>query len=942
MSQAISAAPAAVNPLRVKIAGMDCGSCAMTIENSMRQLPGVEAVTVSFTTESMELTGSPTLASIEQRLKELGYRIASDAPQPESRPAEVHGAAGFLRFLWKQRQLRVALVIAIAVLAGIPLLAGAPEIAGVAPLDLLFSLAVVVAGTPVFLKGMRALIFARRVTIDLLMAVASAGALGIGEFGEAATVILLFTLGEALEAYSAERARGSLRSLISLQPQEATVLREHRGGHGEHTDHAHDEHAGCGHEGHDHGAHDEHAGCDHEGHDHGAHATTTHDHDDHAGHGHASHGHAHHDHDDHEGHDHGAHDHDDHAGHGHEHGRAHSHRHTPASSATHAAHAGCGHDHDHGDHGGHGHEHAAHRHATHDHDEHAGCDHGDHDHHAHAGHGNGEHAHDHDDHAHEHEHGHAHGAPAAAAKAHDDGDVHIHQVILPVAEVAVGDTVLVRPGQRIPVDGEITRGQSSINQAAVTGESVPVPRDVGDEVMAGTVNGEGAIEVRVTRPAGDATIARIARLVEQAQSQRSPAERFIDRFARYYTPAVVLLAALVVAVPVLAFGQPLLQTADGTFGWLYRGLALLIIACPCALVISIPVTVVSGLTRLANLGVLVKGGAQLDRLADVRAVAFDKTGTLTHGRPQVTAMAGRDCAHEEAATDDCESCEDLVALAASVERASEHPVAHAIIAEATQRQVQHRYQTSGAVTAHAGRGISGQLGNGMNIAVGSDALVAAAGSGFGHLSCQAENARTAGNTVMYVARNDDVIGFIGVQDEIREASRTALQELHRSDTPVAAVMLTGDNPQAAARVAERIGYIDDVRAGLLPEQKLQAIEELRQRYGVVAMVGDGINDAPALARADVGIAMGAGTAQAMETADVVLMQDDISHVPMALRLARKSRTLVKQNIALSLGLKLAFLALAIPGIATLWMAVLADVGATMLVTLNGMRVLRER
>jgi Cd2+/Zn2+-exporting ATPase len=445
----------------------------------------------------------------------------------------------------------------------------------------------------------------------------------------------------------------------------------------------------------------------------------------------------------------------------------------------------------------------------------------------------------------------------------------------------------------------------------------------------------------VTRPAGDATIARIARLVEQAQSQKSPAERFIDRFARYYTPAVVLLAALVIALPVLAFGQPLLDTADGTHGWLYRGLALLIIACPCALVISIPVTVVSALTRLAHLGVLVKGGAQLDRLADVRAVAFDKTGTLTYGRPQVTALSGHDCDHPQEQTRECSSCEDVVALAASVERSSEHPVAHAIVAAATERKVQHRYQPAGAVTAHAGRGISGQLGNGMKVAVGSDALVATDPKRHESLSQKAGTARDAGHTVMYVSRDDKVIGFIGVQDEIREASRNALQQLHESGSPVAAIMLTGDNPQAAERVAQRIGYIDDVRAGLLPEDKLTAIESLRERYGTVAMVGDGINDAPALARADVGIAMGAGTAQAMETADVVLMQDDISHVPMALRLSRRCRTLVKQNIALSLGLKLVFLALAIPGITTLWMAVLADVGATMLVTLNGMRVLRE-
>jgi Cd2+/Zn2+-exporting ATPase len=429
--------------------------------------------------------------------------------------------------------------------------------------------------------------------------------------------------------------------------------------------------------------------------------------------------------------------------------------------------------------------------------------------------------------------------------------------------------------------------------------------------------------------------------VEQAQAQRSPAERFIDRFARYYTPAVVALALLVVAVPVLGFGQPLLDSANGTHGWLYRALALLIVACPCALVISIPVTVVSSLTRLANLGVLVKGGAQLDRLADVRAVAFDKTGTLTHGRPQVTAVLSGECAHREEVRTDCERCDDVVALAASVERSSEHPVAHAIVAAASARRIQHRYQPAGEVTAHAGRGVVGQLGNGVKVAVGSDALFGANTDGHRQLATHANGARDAGHTVMYVARDDQVIGYIGVQDEIRDASRHALAQLHESSPTVAAVMLTGDNPQAANRVAQRVGYIDDIRAGLLPEQKLKAIEELHSRYGTVAMVGDGINDAPALARADIGIAMGAGTAQAMETADVVLMQDDISHVPLALRVARRSRTLVKQNIVLSLGLKLAFLALAIPGITTLWMAVLADVGATMLVTLNGMRVLRE-
>jgi Cd2+/Zn2+-exporting ATPase len=843
----------------------------MTIENSMRQLPGVLAVSVSFTTESMEISGNVPLPAIEQRLRELGYRVADNAPQAAPAPTpELHGAAGFLRFLWEQRRLRVALIIAAVVVLGIPVLAGAPPVLGIAALDLLFILAVVVAGAPIFVKGFRALIFARRITIDLLMAIAAVGAIGIGETGEAATVILLFTLGEALEAYSAERARGSLRSLMSLQPQEATVLREHRGEHADQSRLApppqeHD-HAGCGHDhGHDHGHHAHH---DHHGHAQGAH------HDAHAAHGHEHHSHAPHEH--HDQHRHAEHHEDGCGDHGHEHGHAHEHE-------------------------------ATHDHAADSHD-HGSCNHDDHGH---------------DD---------RHAAP---------GDVHYHQLVLPVDQVQVGETVLVRPGQRIPVDGEIVKGTSSVNQAAVTGESIPVPRAPGDEVMAGTVNGEGALEIRVTRPAGDATIARIARLVEQAQAERSPAERFIDRFARYYTPAVVALAALVVAVPVLGFGQPLLDSPDGTHGWLYRALALLIVACPCALVISIPVTVVSSLTRLANLGVLVKGGAQLDRLADVRAVAFDKTGTLTHGRPQVTTVRSGDCAHADDSTDDCERCDDVVALAASVERSSEHPVAHAIVAAASVRQLQHRYQPAGAVTAHAGRGVVGHLGNGMKIAVGGDAMFATNTAGHARLAQRANGARDAGHTVMFVARDDKVVGYIGVQDEIRDASRQALHELHESNPPVAAVMLTGDNPQAAARVAREVGLIDDVRSGLLPEQKLKAIEELHEKYGNVAMVGDGINDAPALARADVGIAMGAGTAQAMETADVVLMQDDISHVPLALRVARKSRLLVKQNIALSLGLKLAFLALAIPGITTLWMAVLADVGATMLVTLNGMRVLRE-
>ena len=765
----LAATEAAPEQLTVKIAGMDCGSCAMTIENSMRKLDGVEDVSVSFHTEKMELQGSVSEEVIEARLKELGYRIANDADNAPMVHIEHHGLSGFLHFLWEQPPLRMALFVTATMLLGIAIIpaAGIAPIAGIPALSILFGVGVLVAGAPVFVKGFRALIFAQRITIDLLMAIAAIGAIGIGETGEALTVILLFMLGEALEAYSAERARDSLRSLMALQPQEACVLEAHSDAH------------------------------DHSGHDHG---------------------------------DHSGHDHDD--------------------------------------------------------------------------------------------------------------EAHDRQVIRPVELVKVGDRVLVRPGQRIPVDGKVIKGISSINQAPITGEDIPVLKEVGDEVMAGTVNGEAALEVRVTRPSSEGTIARIAKLVEQAQAGRSPAERFIDRFARYYTPAVVVLAVLVVAIPVLAFGQPFLDLDDGTRGWMYRGLTLLIIACPCALVISIPVTVVSGLTRLAQLGVLVKSGALLDRLADIRIVAFDKTGTLTHGKPVVTAMQTSDCAHPAETFDDCEPCDDVIGKAAAVERASEHPVAHAIVAAAS-GDGKH-IAIADNVEAHPGKGVSGTADCGHKVAVGSSRLFHEDQEGWQDIAPHAAKAEQAGQTIMYVSHDDKVVGYIGVQDEIRGDTADALAELAAMDPPVRKVMLTGDNKQSARRVAGQISGIDEIRAELLPDAKLKAIEELSTDDSAIAMVGDGINDAPALARADIGIAMGGGgTAQAMETADVVLMQDDLSHVPLALRMGRASRAVIKQNIVLSLALKLVFLGLAIPGIATLWMAVVADVGATLLVTLNGMRLLRK-
>lgn len=749
------------SPLKVRIGGMDCGSCAMTIESSMRQLPGVQNASVSFTTETMDVYGDVSIDDIALRIKELGYQVVSENEASRAVSIEQRGLSGFLKFLWDQPHLRRAVLTTAAVLTGLVVLQGVSPVLGFEPLDILFAAAVLIAGAPVFLKGFRALVHARSITIDILMAIAAFGAIGIGATGEAVTVVLLFMLGEALEAYSAERARDSLRSLMALQPQEATVLRAHEDDHDHH-----------------------------------------------------------------------------------------------------------GHDHDH--------------------------------------------------------------------------EPHNHALTLPIEQVVIGDRVLVRPGQRIPVDGTIVSGTSSINQAPVTGESVPVIKTVTDDVMAGTVNGEAALEVNVTRLPSDGTIARIARLVEQAQAQRSPAERFVDRFARWYTPAVVALATFVAFVPVLFFGQPLMGYADGSSGWLYRGLALLIIACPCALVISIPVTMVSGLTRLAHLGVLVKGGAQLDRLADVTTVAFDKTGTLTYGLPKVTDIHAIDCSHEAGCESVCEHCDNLVTLAAMVERHSEHPVATAIVEEAKTRLAGVHLKTAKDVVAVPGQGVKGTLAGGARVAVGNAAMFDQHTEGGLDAQSSASVSQDNGNTIMYVAMDNKVLGYIGVQDQVRDATRYALAELEGLSPHVRTIMLTGDTRQSAQRVVDETPGIDSFKAGLLPDQKLAAIEDLKSDEGAVAMVGDGINDAPALASADIGIAMGGGgTAQAIETADVVLMQDDLSHVPMTLRVARKSRAIVKQNIVLSLGLKLAFLGLVIPGLSTLWMAVLADVGATLIVTLNGMRLLRE-
>jgi Cd2+/Zn2+-exporting ATPase len=506
-----------------------------------------------------------------------------------------------------------------------------------------------------------------------------------------------------------------------------------------------------------------------------------------------------------------------------------------------------------------------------------------------------------------------------------------HETRVPVNVLKIGETVLIKPGERVPVDGVILKGQSSINQAPITGESMPVPKVQRDEIFAGTVNGEGTLEVRVTRRAGDSMLSNIIHMVEEAHGRRAPSQRFVDRFAKIYTPAVVIAALLFAILPPLLLNLP-----DGTHGWLYRALTLLVISCPCALVISTPVTIVSAISAAAKNGVLIKGGAHLEALAKVKAFAFDKTGTLTYGQPAVVEIRDFSC---EDHNETCSSCDDLLQMAAAVERRSTHPLAQAVV-QAADARTKHSGYVAEDVEMLAGRGVRGKV-NGKTVTVGSHAFFDAAHP-HDDAICRTVNAvEKNGHTTMMVSADERIAGYIAVADCAREDSRAALTKLKELGIEKS-VMLTGDNPVSAQNIAATLG-MDEVRAELLPAQKLAAVQALRREYENVAMVGDGINDAPALASASVGIAMGgAGTAQALETADVALMSDNLSKLPFAVKLSRKALAVIKQNVTLSLVLKGIFLALALPGLATLWMAVVADMGASLLVTVNGMRLLRTQ
>ena len=490
-------------------------------------------------------------------------------------------------------------------------------------------------------------------------------------------------------------------------------------------------------------------------------------------------------------------------------------------------------------------------------------------------------------------------------------------------DVALGARVRIKPGERIALDGKIVSGRSSINQAPITGESLPVEKAEGDPVFAGTINESGSFEYDVTAVAGDSTLARIIHAVEEAQGAKAPTQRFVDQFARIYTPVVFAIAVAVAVLPPLFLG-------GDWFDWIYKALVLLVIACPCALVISTPVTIVSGLAAAARLGILVKGGVYLEEGRKLLWIALDKTGTITHGKPAQTDFAVLNGAADA----------DVRSLAASLAGRSDHPVSRAVAEAANKDAVVLR--DVDAFEALPGRGTKGSI-DGNLYYLGNHRLIHELGMCSDELEARLSELEKQGKTVILLASAEGesgVMGLFAVADTVKDSSRQAITELH--DLGIKTIMLTGDNAHTAKAIASQVG-IDEARGDLLPEDKLKVIESKLGKDGAVGMVGDGINDAPALARADVGFAMGAaGTGTAIETADVALMDDDLRKLPRFVRLSRKTHALLVQNIVLALGIKAVFLVLTLTGQGTMWMAVFADVGASLLVVANGLRLVRFR
>lgn len=718
--------------MTLNISGLDCMDCGKDLEKSVAALPGVQTVEVRFFEGTLTVHGDFKQDTVRKLVTRLGFSVVDGEPSITSPAAQPNTVVGFWRYLIQQVETRLALIAAVVIL--VSFVAGWLGVSRGVVIALQIS-ALILAGWPIARSGLVNLWINRTFNINFLMMVAGLGALAIGEYAEAAMLILLFDLAEALEGFTNERARGEIAQLKALSPTHAIRLE---------------------------------AGVEH---------------------------------------------------------------------------------------------------------------------------------------------------------------------LVPVEELAIGETILVSPGERIPVDGVIVEGYSDINQAPITGESMPVWKEHSDPVFSGTVNGSGRVLIEVTRLVTDSTLHRIIEMVTEAQSRQSRSQKFIDKFAQYYTPAMVILALLMAAIPPLLFGAPFLNPADGGRGWLYRALALLVISCPCALVISTPVTMVASLTKAAREGVLFKGGIFLEALARINVFAFDKTGTLTLGEPQVVDSKDLDCDGGAA----CEPCDDLLALAYALERHSTHPLAQAVIREAEVRGLTECYPAARNLVTRGGLGLEGQI-NGHKMTIGSLRMFEKDHDIPDTVRSWVTSAEGQGRTAMLLCDGDRVRGFIAVADTLRPESQGVIGELNRMKKHT--LMLTGDNAAVASAVGASIG-LADVRPNLLPGDKQRAVEQLRESYGAVAMVGDGINDAPALAAANLGIAMGgSGSAQAMETADVVLMADDIHQLPFAIRLSGFANQLIKQNISFSLGSKLLVAVFALLGYAPLWLAVLADMGVSLLVTANGLRALR--
>ncbi|MDY0387232.1 MAG: heavy metal translocating P-type ATPase [Methanolobus sp.] len=694
------------------IIGMDCADCAAKLEKLVSKVPGVETTQVNFGASKMTVTHSGQTAEILSTIEKMGYSGKVDeGHQIKNEPT------GF----WRSNQYFKPTVISFLMLVS-GFIAGrleAPELI----VNGLFLIGIFLGGYLPAKNGISILINAREFDMNFLMSIAVIGASALGEFEEAAAVVFLFSFGNALQGYTLDKTRNSIRTLMEITPNEALVRK----------------------------------------------GTT--------------------------------------------------------------------------------------------------------------------------------------------------------EVMLPVEKIIIGDIIIVRPGERIAMDGKVFTGYSTVNQAPITGESIPVEKRPGDEIYAGTINERGSLEVKVTKLAKDNTISRIINMVEEAQGQRAPSQQFVDKFAKYYTPLVIVLAVLVAAVPPLIFGQPFEK-------WFYEAMAMLLVACPCALVISTPVSIVSAIGNAAKNGVLIKGGMYLEEAGALSIIAFDKTGTLTEGKPQVTDVIPIDGIPDK----------EFLSIASAIESRSEHPLADAIVKSAKEHGAE--VSVISAFEAIPGKGARAKV-QGKTYQIGNSRLFTEQAIDLKHVEDKISRLQNEGKTVMMLGDDRHILGLIAVADVLRENSGQAVSKLKKAGIKKV-IMLTGDNENTARAIATKSG-IDDFRADLLPEDKVNAIKSLLAEHGKVAMVGDGVNDAPAMAISTVGIAMGAaGTDTALETADIALMADDLTKLTDTIRLSRKTLGVIKQNIAFALIIKGVILLLVVPGWLTLWLAVIGDMGSSLLVTLNAMRLLRVK